>query len=179
MPFPLLCRGAIQDQWSGGKLARVRNDHRDVHICICLLLCLYSWLLRVLVESLPTWVAYHRVQRICPVGCTEQTHRTSCFCPHNSFSGKRFPTWSREEPLSLVCICVLLLDLKQKIYNSKERNRNSILTNMQVCIDNVTHMKFRAKPGNFIGLSYIGQSDLHITYYGLPHVWYTPGRQQV
>ena len=43
----------------------------------------------------------------------------------------------------------------------------------------VTHMKFRAKPGNFIGLSYIGQSDLHITYYGSLHVWYTPGKQQV
>ena len=43
----------------------------------------------------------------------------------------------------------------------------------------MTHMKFRAKPGNFIGLSYVGQSDLHITYYGLPHVWYTPGKQQV
>ena len=35
--------------------------------------------------------------------------------------------------------------------------------------------KLRAKPGNFIGLSYVGQSDLPITYYGLPHVWYTPG----
>ena len=34
----------------------------------------------------------------------------------------------------------------------------------------VTHMKFRAKPRNFFGLSYIGQSDLHITYYGLLHV---------
>ena len=41
--------------------------------------------------------------------------------------------------------------------------------------DNVTHMIFRANPGNFIGLSYVGQNDLHITYYGLPHVWYTPG----
>ena len=39
----------------------------------------------------------------------------------------------------------------------------------------VTHMKFREKPGNFISLSNIGQSDLHITYYGLLHVWYTPG----
>ena len=38
-------------------------------------------------------------------------------------------------------------------------------------------MKFRAKPG--IGLSYIGQSDLHITYYGLLHVWYIPRKQQV
>ena len=43
----------------------------------------------------------------------------------------------------------------------------------------MTHMKFRAKPGNFISLSYIGQSDLHITYYELLCVWYTPGRQQV
>ena len=43
----------------------------------------------------------------------------------------------------------------------------------------VTHMKFRAKPGNIIGLNYVGQSDLHITYYELLHVWYTPGRQQV
>ena len=43
----------------------------------------------------------------------------------------------------------------------------------------VTHMNFRAKPGNFIGSSYVGQSDLHITYYGLLHVWYTPGRQWV
>ena len=32
----------------------------------------------------------------------------------------------------------------------------------------VTHMKFRAVPGNFIVLSYIGHSDLHITCYGLP-----------
>ena len=37
-----------------------------------------------------------------------------------------------------------------------------------------TH-EIQVKPGNFIGLSYVGQSDLHITYYGLPHVWYTPG----
>ena len=42
----------------------------------------------------------------------------------------------------------------------------------------VTHMKFRGNPGNFMGLSYIGQSDLHITY-GLLHVWYIPGVQQV
>ena len=28
----------------------------------------------------------------------------------------------------------------------------------------VTHMKFRVYPGYFIGLSYIGHSDLHITY---------------
>ena len=26
---------------------------------------------------------------------------------------------------------------------------------------------------------YIGQSDLHITYYGLPHVWYIPGGQWI
>ena len=44
---------------------------------------------------------------------------------------------------------------------------------------NVTHMKFRAVPGNFIVLSYIGHSDLHCTYYGLPWVWYTLGGQQV
>ena len=37
----------------------------------------------------------------------------------------------------------------------------------------VTHMKLRVDPGNFIGLSYIGHSDLHVTYYGLPPVWYT------
>ena len=53
------------------------------------------------------------------------------------------------------------------------------LVSMRTCFfirgQYVTHMKFRAKPGNFISLSYIGQSDLHITYYGLPHVWYTPG----
>ena len=53
------------------------------------------------------------------------------------------------------------------------------LVSMRECFfirgEYVTHMKFRAKPGNFIGLSYIGQSDLHITYYGLPCVWCTPG----
>ena len=43
----------------------------------------------------------------------------------------------------------------------------------------VTHTKFRAKLGHFISLSYIGQSDLHITYYGLLHVWYTPGGSSV
>ena len=40
----------------------------------------------------------------------------------------------------------------------------------------VTHMKFRAISGNFIVLSYIGHSDLYITYYGLPQVWYILGR---
>ena len=40
-------------------------------------------------------------------------------------------------------------------------------------------MKFRANPGNFIGLSYIGHFDLHINYYGLLHVWYTPGKQEI
>ena len=53
------------------------------------------------------------------------------------------------------------------------------LGSMRACFfirgEYVTHMKFRAKPGNFIGLSYIGQSDLHITYYGLLHVWYVSG----
>ena len=39
----------------------------------------------------------------------------------------------------------------------------------------VTHMKFRIDPGNFIVLSYIGHSDLHITYYGLLQVWYILG----
>ena len=39
----------------------------------------------------------------------------------------------------------------------------------------VTHMKFRAVPGNFIVLSYIGHSEIHITYHGLPCVWYTLG----
>ena len=57
------------------------------------------------------------------------------------------------------------------------------LLSMRACffirVEHVTHMKFRAKPGNFIGLSYIGHTDLHITYYGLPCVWYTPGKQQV
>ena len=57
------------------------------------------------------------------------------------------------------------------------------LVSMRACFfirrEYVTHMKFKAKPGNFISLSYIGQSDLHITYYWLPHVWYTPGEQQV
>ena len=43
----------------------------------------------------------------------------------------------------------------------------------------VTHMKFRENPENFIGLSYIGHSDLHITYYRLLHVWYILERQQV
>ena len=57
------------------------------------------------------------------------------------------------------------------------------LVSMRACFfirgEYVTHMKFRADPGNFIGLSYIGHSDLHITYYGLPQVWYTFGGQQV
>ena len=56
------------------------------------------------------------------------------------------------------------------------------LKSMRTCIfirgEYVTHIKFRANPGNFIGLRYIGHSDLHNTYYGLPHVWYIPGRQQ-
>ena len=42
----------------------------------------------------------------------------------------------------------------------------------------VTHMKFREIPG-IAWFRYIGQSDLHIPYYWLLHVWYTPGRQQV
>ena len=36
--------------------------------------------------------------------------------------------------------------------------------------------------GKFQGIAwfrYIGQSDLHIVYYGLPHVWYIPGEQQM
>ena len=53
------------------------------------------------------------------------------------------------------------------------------LVSMRACFfirgEYVTHMKFRAKPGNFIGLSHGGQSDIHITYYGLLHIWYTPG----
>ena len=57
------------------------------------------------------------------------------------------------------------------------------LVSMRACFfirgEYVTHMKFWAKPGNFITLSYIGQTDIYITYYGLPHVWYTPGRQDV
>ena len=40
----------------------------------------------------------------------------------------------------------------------------------------MTHMKFRANRGNFIDLSYIGHSDLHITYYGLLYAFYTPGK---
>ena len=39
----------------------------------------------------------------------------------------------------------------------------------------VTHMKFRVVSGNFTVLSYIGQSDLHITYFGSLQVWYTLG----
>ena len=57
------------------------------------------------------------------------------------------------------------------------------LVSMRACFfirgEYVTLMKFRAKPGNFICLSYIGQSDLYITYYGLLHAWYTPGGQWV
>ena len=44
--------------------------------------------------------------------------------------------------------------------------------------DNVTYMKFRADPGNFIVWSYIGHFDLHITY-GLAQVWYIFGKHQV
>ena len=57
------------------------------------------------------------------------------------------------------------------------------LVSMRACFfirkEYVTHMIFRAKPGNFIGLSYTGQSDLHSTYSGLLHVRFTPGKQQV
>ena len=57
------------------------------------------------------------------------------------------------------------------------------LVSMRACFfirgEYVTHMKFRADPGNFIVLSYIGHSDLHITYYGLLQVWYTLGEQWV
>ena len=57
------------------------------------------------------------------------------------------------------------------------------LVSMRACFfirgEYVTHIKFRAKPGHFIGLSYVGHSDLHITYYGLLHVSYTTGRQWV
>ena len=57
------------------------------------------------------------------------------------------------------------------------------LVSMRACFfirgEYVTHMKFRTKPGNFICLSYVGQSDLHITYYELLHVWVTPRGQQV
>ena len=53
------------------------------------------------------------------------------------------------------------------------------LVSMKACFfirgEYVTHMKFRAYPGNFIVLSYIGHSDLYITYYGLLQVWYTLG----
>ena len=52
------------------------------------------------------------------------------------------------------------------------------LVSMRACFfirgEYVTHMKFRANPGNFIGLSYIGHSDLHITYYGLPCMYGIP-----
>ena len=41
------------------------------------------------------------------------------------------------------------------------------LVSMSGCLsirrEYVTHMKFRTVPGNFIVLSYIGHSDLHIT----------------
>ena len=57
------------------------------------------------------------------------------------------------------------------------------LVSMRACFfirgEYVTHMKFRTDPGNFIVLSYIGHSDLHITYYGLLQVWYTLGEQWV
>ena len=43
----------------------------------------------------------------------------------------------------------------------------------------VTHMKFRVVSGIFTVLSYIGQCDLHNTCFGLPRVWYIPGRQHV
>ena len=43
----------------------------------------------------------------------------------------------------------------------------------------VTHMEFRADPGNFTVLTYIGHSDLPITYYGLLQVWYTFGGSSV
>ena len=36
-------------------------------------------------------------------------------------------------------------------------------------------MKFRVISENSTVLSYIGQSDLHITCFGIPQVWYTPG----
>ena len=41
--------------------------------------------------------------------------------------------------------------------------------------NNVTHMKFRVISGNSNVLSYIGQSDLHITCFGILQVWNTPG----
>ena len=54
------------------------------------------------------------------------------------------------------------------------------LVSMRACFfimgEYVTHIKFRADPGNFIVLSYTGHSDLHITYYGLLQVWYILGR---
>ena len=57
------------------------------------------------------------------------------------------------------------------------------LVSMRACFfirgEYVTHMKFRANPGNFTGLGYIGHSDLHITFSRLPHVWYIPGEQRV
>ena len=55
------------------------------------------------------------------------------------------------------------------------------LVRMRACFfiraEYVTYIKFRADPGNFIVLSYVGHSDLHIhsTYYGLPQIWYTLG----
>ena len=49
---------------------------------------------------------------------------------------------------------------------------------MFLVIHYVTHMKFREFQG-FAWFSYIGHSDLHNAYYGMLHVWYTPGKQWV
>ena len=71
---------------------------------------------------------------------------------------------------------------KKEIFDMNERHDKSTVTDLPTnknCFSNCDTHEIWAKPGNFIGLSYIGQSDLHITYYGLPHVWYTPGRQWV
>ena len=44
--------------------------------------------------------------------------------------------------------------------------------------DNRSHLGFGfGRTGRIVLTVYIGHSDLHITYYGLPHVWYTPGKQ--
>ena len=53
------------------------------------------------------------------------------------------------------------------------------LVSMRACFfimgESVTHMTFRADLGNFTVLTYIGHSDLHITYYELLWVRYTLG----
>ena len=57
------------------------------------------------------------------------------------------------------------------------------LVHMRTCFyimgEYVTHMKFRGISGILSDFSYIGQCDLINTWFGLLHVWYTPGGQCV